>query len=132
MQDEESADIGNEQREQALTDLYDDQRRHLELERQLADQRAADALSAQTARSTTMPSEAKSAEAAATPPAVLVLRDGRRLQVQNYIVTKNKIYTLGNQQPAILVSELDLPATIKANQDVGVAFALPGARSQTP
>lgn len=131
-QDEESADVENQQSEEALSNLYDDQRRQLELERQLADQRAADARSARTAPSTTVPSETKRTEAAATPPAIMVLRDGRRLQLQNYVVTRDKIYTVGGQQPVILVSELDVAATMKANQDAGVPFRLPGASSQTP
>ncbi len=64
------------------------------------------------------------------PDTVLVFRDQHRQEVQNYAIVGQ---TLWNFAPApqhtqkIALSDLDLPATTKANDERGVDFRLPGA-----
>lgn len=129
-EEQQNENVSTEETPQGLTALYEDQRRELELERQIADQRAADARSNQATPATQAAASPKTPESSPSmaPAAFLVLRDGRRLQVQSYLVTRNKIYTVGSGvPPVLLVSELDLPATMKANQEAGINFVLPGA-----
>ena len=59
----------------------------------------------------------------------LVFKDGRPPEeIQNYLATASTITVLeGHHHRLIRVSDLDLPATLKANQQTGVDFQLPGA-----
>jgi hypothetical protein len=61
-------------------------------------------------------------------PNVLVFRDGHQLQVQNYAIVGDFLYdfTPGHARKVPL-SQLDLPATVKANDDRGLDFTLPGS-----
>jgi hypothetical protein len=70
-------------------------------------------------------SEAK--PVSAQPASVLVFRDGRKLQVQNYAIVGDTLYdfTPGHQRKVAL-SELDLKATTSANEEQGVDFQVPG------
>ena len=60
-------------------------------------------------------------------PNVLVFRDGHQMEVQNYAIVGDFLYdfTPGHARKVPL-SELDLPATVKANDDRGLDFTLPG------
>jgi hypothetical protein len=64
-------------------------------------------------------------------PAVLVYRDGHREQIANYAIVSGVIYARGNYwqdgywTKNIQLASLDIPATMKANQDSGVNFVLP-------
>jgi len=65
------------------------------------------------------------------PPAVLVYRDGHSEEVTSYsiigaaIYTKSDYYASGNWTRTIQIADLDIPATLKQNQQRGVKFDLP-------
>jgi hypothetical protein len=64
-----------------------------------------------------------------TPATVLVFRDGRRQEVQNYAIVGNTLLDLEtNHTRKIQLSELDIPASIRANDERGVEFSVPQAR----
>ena len=75
-------------------------------------------------------------ESAELAPAVLVYRDGKRQEVTNYTIIGPALYesasywTSGYWTKKILLADLDLPATVKENQDRGVNFILPSAPNQ--
>jgi hypothetical protein len=79
------------------------------------------------------PVNASSAPAAAyqSAPAVLVYRDGHSEELSSYsiigtlIYTKGDYWSSGNWTRKIQIADLDLPATLKQNQDRGVKFELP-------
>jgi len=56
---------------------------------------------------------------------ILVFRDGRRQEVTNYAVMGQTLYVFDGPKRKIPLQELDVPATIKANDDRGVDFRLP-------
>jgi hypothetical protein len=64
-------------------------------------------------------------------PAVLVYRDGHSEELSSYsiigpvIYTKGDYWSSGNWTRKIQIADLDLPATLKQNQDRGVKFELP-------
>jgi hypothetical protein len=64
-------------------------------------------------------------------PAVLVYRDGHSEELSSYsiigplIYTKDDYWSSGNWTRKIQIADLDLPATLKQNQDRGVKFELP-------
>lgn len=60
-------------------------------------------------------------------PTVLVFRDGHRQQVTNYAIMGNTLYDFDHGRKMIALAELDLPATIKANDDCGMDFTMPPA-----
>ena len=59
------------------------------------------------------------------PSTVLVYRDGHQQEIENYAIAGDKLIVLGEKTQKILLSELDLGATAKANQDRGVDFRTP-------
>jgi hypothetical protein len=65
------------------------------------------------------------------PPAVLVFRDGRQEEISKYAIVGSTIYISNNYWSSgawtrkVLIAELDVPATLKVNQDRGANFALP-------
>ena len=63
---------------------------------------------------------------------VLIFRDGHQLEIQNYAIVGETLYdfTPGHARKVPL-SQLDVAATMKANEDHGVDFTLPAsARSE--
>jgi len=61
-----------------------------------------------------------------TPPTELVFRDKHSQSVRNYAIVGQSFWILDGARPQrISLAELDLPATIRANEDRGVEFALP-------
>lgn len=106
-------------------EIQEDQLRQMELERQLADQRAADAASrtVQTVpKSTSPPTERE------LPPTVLVYRDHRQVEVRNYAIAGNTIFDFGpHWTRKIAIADLDIPATVAANEERGVEFRLPNS-----
>jgi hypothetical protein len=70
------------------------------------------------------------------PAALLVFRDGHREEAVKYTIVGNIIYlkadywTTGSWSREIRVTELDVPATLKANNDRGAKFALPSRPSE--
>jgi hypothetical protein len=74
---------------------------------------------------------AQAVPAKASAPAVLVYRDGHSEELNSYsiigpvIYTKGDYWSSGNGTRKIQIADLDLPATLKQNQDRGVKFELP-------
>jgi hypothetical protein len=65
----------------------------------------------------------------AAPATVLVFRDQHEQEVQNYAIVGQTLWNFAPQHTQkIPLSDLDLPATTKANDERGVDFRLPGAR----
>ena len=65
----------------------------------------------------------------AQPSTVLVFKDGHRSEVQNYAIVGDTLFDFAdNRAHKILLADLDLPATHKANSDRGVDFQLPAVR----
>jgi hypothetical protein len=56
---------------------------------------------------------------------VLVFRDKHQQEVENYAIVGDTLWDFAAQTVKIPLSELDIPATIKANQDRGVTFTVP-------
>ena len=62
------------------------------------------------------------------PPTVLVFRDQHKEEVQNYAIVGSTLWTFSAQRTQkIPLSDLDLAATQKANDDRGVDFRVPDA-----
>ena len=73
-----------------------------------------------------LPREAERTVAA--PATVLVFRDQRKQEVENYAIVGQTLWNFAPQHTEkIPLSDLDLPATTKANEDRGVDFRVPGA-----
>jgi hypothetical protein len=72
----------------------------------------------------------------AAPTTVLVFRDGHKEEIQRYVIEGSVIYanvdywTAGTWTKKILISELNVPATRKLNQERGVKFDLPSGPSE--
>ena len=66
------------------------------------------------------------APVAEQPSTVLVFKDGHRAEVLNYAVVGNTLFDFAaDRTHMILLADLDLPATHKANDDRGVDFEIP-------
>jgi hypothetical protein len=84
--------------------------------------------------------KAQSQSASSQPPQLLpatfVFRDGHREQSSDYSIIAGVIYSRGDfwidgyWSKQIPVSELDVPATLKANEERGVTFRLPSAPNE--
>jgi hypothetical protein len=65
------------------------------------------------------------------PPAVLVFRDGHEEELKNYTIigktlyTRANYWTSGSWKRKIEIANLDVPATLKLNQERGSQFRLP-------
>jgi hypothetical protein len=60
------------------------------------------------------------------PQTVLVFKDGHKLEVQNYAIVGDTLYNLeATRGRKIALSELDLKATVRENDDRGIDFRLP-------
>ena len=74
--------------------------------------------------------------AAPLPPAVLVFRDGHREEAAKYTIVGGIIYlkadywTSGTWTRKIRVTDLNVPATLQANNDRGAKFSLPSRSSE--
>lgn len=70
------------------------------------------------------------------PPVVLIFRDGHRQNVSSYSIIGPALYASGSYwtngywTQKILLADLNLPATMSANQEHGVNFVLPSAPNQ--
>lgn len=67
-------------------------------------------------------------EAAPIEPTVLVFRDGHQQEVSNYAIMGQTVYVLDEHTQKIPLANLDVPATVKANDDRGVEFKVPAAQ----
>jgi hypothetical protein len=77
------------------------------------------------------PQDAPLAQSAADPeppqpPTTLIFKDGHQIEVNNYAIVSQTLYDLTPGHPRkIALSDLDLAATQKQNDDHGVTFQLP-------
>src|ERR1017187_143623 len=58
-------------------------------------------------------------------PTVLVFRDGHQQEVTNYAIMDQTLYVFDNRTQKIALTDLDVAATIKLNDDRGVDFHVP-------
>ena len=66
-----------------------------------------------------------------TPTTVLVFRDERKQEVQNYAVVGQTLWIFEPlRTEKIPLARLDIPATVKANDERGVDFRVPGGEGQ--
>jgi hypothetical protein len=60
------------------------------------------------------------------PATVLIFKDGHKSDVLNYAIVGNTLFDFSpNRTRKIQLADLDLPATLKANDDRGVDFRIP-------
>ena len=70
---------------------------------------------------------AVSQQAENDPKTILVFRDQHQREIQNYAIVDDVIYIFSAQRTEkVPLAVVDVPATIKANDDRGVDFRLPG------
>jgi hypothetical protein len=70
--------------------------------------------------------QAEAAPAPDQPQTVLVFKDGHQLEVANYAIVGNTLFDLtGGRRHKIALSELDLTATAKRNDERGIDFQIP-------
>ena len=67
-------------------------------------------------------------EATPIEPTVLVFRDGHKQEVTNYAIMGQTVYVFDRRTQKFALGDLDVPATIKANDDRGIEFQLPKAK----
>jgi hypothetical protein len=60
-------------------------------------------------------------------PTVLVFRNGKQQEVTNYAIMGDSLYVFDQGRKKIALADLDIPATVKANDDRGVPFNLPSS-----
>ncbi len=70
------------------------------------------------------------------PPAVLIFHDGRREELREYTIMSGTIYskadywTTGSWTRKIQIADLDVPATLRLNQERGLKFVLPASPNE--
>jgi hypothetical protein len=121
------SDSGYTQDQQYYDDrAYADQMNQQNLEEQQMRQQNDQDLHARAAPPDTQ--NADSAPAEVIPPTVLVFRDQRKEEIHNYAIVGETLWNFSPQRTEkIPLSDLDIAATSKANQDRGVDFHLPNA-----
>ena len=63
------------------------------------------------------------------PATVLIFKDGRQMEVGNYAIVGLTLYDFsGGLSKKVALAELDLPATVKQNDDRGVEFRVPAGK----
>jgi hypothetical protein len=66
----------------------------------------------------------------AQPATVLIFKDGHKQELGNYAIVGSSLFDLtSGRRQKIALSDLDVPATVKANEDQGIDFTLPGQPS---
>lgn len=63
-------------------------------------------------------------------PTELVFRNGHHEEVNSYAIMGDALYVFDQGRKKIALGELDIPATVKANDDRGVQFRLPAAEKK--
>ena len=61
-------------------------------------------------------------------PSVLVFRDGHQQEISNYAIMGQTVYVFDTRTQKIAFADLDVPATIKANDDRGLEFKVPAQK----
>lgn len=70
------------------------------------------------------------------PPAVLVFRDGHKEEIRKYTIVGTTVYTSsdywnsGSWTRKIQIADLDVPETLKLNQERGAKFTLPSGPNE--
>jgi hypothetical protein len=70
------------------------------------------------------------------PPAVLVFRDGRKEEASSYTIMSGTIYSTadywssGSWTRKIQIADLDIPATLKLNEERGLKFVVPASPNE--
>jgi len=67
-------------------------------------------------------------EASPNEPSVLIFRDGHKQEVSNYAIMGQMVYVFDKRVQKIAFSDLDLAATVKANDDRGLEFKIPSSK----
>ena len=81
-------------------------------------------------RTAAPPEPVPPAEAADQPHTILVFKDGHQREIANYAIVGSTLFDLSDGLTRkVALAELDLPATVKQNDDRGVEFQLPAAKS---
>jgi hypothetical protein len=89
--------------------------------------RPREAVAQQQSQTTAATSEPVTAQ----PSTLLVFKDGHQSEIQNYAIVGGTLFDLTeNRSHKILLADLDLPATRKANDDRGVDFNVPAEGTQ--
>jgi hypothetical protein len=102
----------------------------------VADTKADAFKNTKTARSSQVPSQGNRLSNAEPPPTAFIFRDGHREESDNYSIISGVIYargdywTTGQWSRQIKLTQLDLPATVKANQQLGITFRVPAAPNE--
>lgn len=100
---------------------------NLEEQQALRDQDQDAYAAARPMRRQTQPTASK--EADNDPATVLVYRDEHQREIKNYAIVDDIIYVFTPQRTErVPLSVIDVPATVRANEDRGVEFHLPGVR----
>jgi hypothetical protein len=87
-------------------------------------------------KSAAAPHPGDALQAPGLPPAVLIYRDGRHEEVSDYAIIGAVMYARGDCwhdgycSKNIQLSDLNISATLQANQDNGVKFALPSSPNE--
>src|SRR5580698_3268421 len=63
-------------------------------------------------------------------PTVLVFRNGKQQTVNSYAIMGDALYVFDQGRKKIELADLDIPATVKANDDRGVEFRLPPSKKK--
>ena len=81
----------------------------------------------QEIRSAPPPPAASETDSRVSQPAtVLVFKDGRRMEIENYAIVGNTLYDLSDgARRKVPLADLDLGATTKQNDDRGIDFQIP-------
>ena len=73
------------------------------------------------------PAPAPVADVKPGEPTVLVFRNGHQQEVTNYAIMGDTLYVFDQGRKKIALADLDIPATIQANDDRGMEFKVPPA-----
>ena len=71
-----------------------------------------------------------SVEVKPSDPTVLVFRDGHQQEVTNYAIMGDNVYVFDKVHKKIALADLDVPATVKANDERGLEFEVPASPPQ--
>lgn len=89
-----------------------------------------------TEEKSSQPRGRRAQESSRELPAVLIFHDGRREEAASYAIVGPVMYVSsdywsnGSWSRKIQLADLDLPATLKLNQERGVKFVLPGGPNE--
>jgi len=67
-------------------------------------------------------------DAKPSEPTVLVFRDGHEQEVMNYAIMGQTVYVFDKRTQKIALADLDVPATVKANDVRGLDFNIPAPK----